>query len=261
MKHQTPDSMKFKKLQRLLGVSKATTVGTLELLWITTQKNAMRGDIGKFSNLEIAIECDWDGDPELLINSLIDSGWLDPCKEHRLVIHNWISHAPRYIHGVLSKKKLQFATTVGNCSVELQLIGDSSTVGNCSTLQPNLTQPNLTKPKKKKVFSYPQKFGQFWDVFPRGRKTGKLDALKAWKDAINTESPEAIIEAAKQYAGSPKGLSEYVLGPATWLRKGCWEDDRASWGLETIQKQRLASPEEVESRGYNFSTGELGEKK
>ncbi|MEO2014043.1 MAG: hypothetical protein ABGZ53_06695, partial [Fuerstiella sp.] len=64
MKHSTPDSMKFKTLQRQLGVSRVVTAGTLELLWIATLNNAKRGDIGRFPNEEIAIECDWAGDPD-----------------------------------------------------------------------------------------------------------------------------------------------------------------------------------------------------
>lgn len=89
MKHSTPDSMKFKKLQRRLGVSRKEVVGVLELLWIATQTNARRGDIGRYTNEEIAIECDWEGDPDHLIESLVESGWLDPCDRHRLVVHDW----------------------------------------------------------------------------------------------------------------------------------------------------------------------------
>ena len=38
-----------------------------------------------------------------------------------------------------------------------------------------------------------------------------------------------IIAAATEYAASDVGQGEYVKGPATWLRKGCWDDDRAAW--------------------------------
>ncbi len=89
MKHLTPESMKFKKLQRRLGVSAVVVAGTLEFLWIATQKNAKRGDIGQFSNEEIAIECGWEGDPDAFIEALIDCGWLDVCDTCRLVVNSW----------------------------------------------------------------------------------------------------------------------------------------------------------------------------
>ena len=64
MKNNTPELMNFKRLQRRLGVNTAQLVGHLELLWIATAKNAPEGDIGRFSNEDIAIACYWEGDPD-----------------------------------------------------------------------------------------------------------------------------------------------------------------------------------------------------
>ena len=68
--------------------------------------NSPRGDIGRMDNESIAIECDWpaDQDPDVLIDALEDTGWLDEHPEHRLVIHDWNDHAPRWVRGVAAKK-------------------------------------------------------------------------------------------------------------------------------------------------------------
>ena len=72
-------------------------------------------------------------------------------------------------------------------------------------------------------------FSEFWFVFPKGRKTGKSAAQKAWKAAVKKERPEKIIASAREYAASPVGNGPYVKGPVPWLNQGCWDDDRAAW--------------------------------
>lgn len=140
MKHQTPDSMKFKRFCRRLGISPAVAVGTLELLWIATQKEAPRGDIGKFTDEDIAIAVHWDGDPSELVEALVSSGWLDRHPVHRLLVHDWRDHAPRYVHGIVAKLG-GFITTEADCSGGLQCV---TTEADCREGQPNLTKPNLT---------------------------------------------------------------------------------------------------------------------
>lgn len=151
MKHSTPELMKFKKLQRRLGISRMLAIGLLESLWIATQHNAPRGDLGRFTNEEIAIEIGWDGDPDAMVLALVETGWLDTSNEYRLVIHDWHKHAPRYIHGIVAK--LGGFVIVADCSDPLSAptVADCSdpqsapTVADCSEGQPNLTKPNLTK--------------------------------------------------------------------------------------------------------------------
>lgn len=152
MKHSTPESMKFKKLKRRLGLSTVVTVGTLELLWLATQKNAKRGDIGRFSNEEIAIECDWNGDPDELVEALIDAGWIDRCQVHRLVIHDWHEHCPTWITGNLKSQKISFAIATPLAPPLANgyspTLSDTAKGEDYSTPLPNLTQPNPTKPNE-----------------------------------------------------------------------------------------------------------------
>ena len=108
MKAATPELMKFKRLQRRLRVSIATLVGHLELLWISTAKNAPEGDIGRFSNEDIAIACCWDGDPDEFVFALIECGWIDDDNDYRLLIHDWSEHAPTYVHGFLKRHGRSF---------------------------------------------------------------------------------------------------------------------------------------------------------
>lgn len=96
--------MKFKRLTKRLGLPRYAVAGLLEMLWQATVRNAPRGDIGKFDNEAIAIELDWEGDPDELIRHMIDTGWLDEHADHRLVVHDWADHAPAFVHRNISRK-------------------------------------------------------------------------------------------------------------------------------------------------------------
>lgn len=111
MKNNTTELVKFQRLQRRLGVSKRETVGLLELLWHATAKNTPAGDIGRLADEEIAILCDWPGDPEALVRSLVACGWLDLHYEYRLVVHDWHEHAPSFIKGNMAKHGRAFVSS------------------------------------------------------------------------------------------------------------------------------------------------------
>lgn len=105
MKADTPDLIKFKDLQRLLGKPAYAITGVLEALWITTAKNAFMGDIGRHNNRQIANALEWDGDADELVAALVESGWLDKVDgDARLVIHDWYDNAAQYIVQKIHRK-------------------------------------------------------------------------------------------------------------------------------------------------------------
>lgn len=99
MKAGTTESMKFMVLKSRLRLPKYAIVGLLESLWNLTARSAVRGDIGRFSDIEIAAWLEWDGDASQLIDALVESRFLDRDKTHRLIVHDWHEHASTYIKG------------------------------------------------------------------------------------------------------------------------------------------------------------------
>ena len=151
MKSGTTELMKFKRLQRALNESIRGTVGLLEMLWTATAKNCPEGDVGRFTDEEIAIMCDWDGDPEKLVCALVKCGWLDQCDNYRLIIHDWAEHCPQFVKGFMSKHQREFARQVTKQPAKQpakQLTKQPTIAGCHSTLPPSLTKPNLTKPNQ-----------------------------------------------------------------------------------------------------------------
>lgn len=95
-----------------LGVSLPTAIGHLELLWAFTAKHAPQGNIGKWPDGAIARDCHWMGDPEVFLQSLLQSRLLDACHVNRYVIHDWSEHAPRWVRAKLAKLKVAFVEAV-----------------------------------------------------------------------------------------------------------------------------------------------------
>lgn len=110
MKHGTENKLKFKKLQRRLDLALWQCKGLLQTLWDFAKANAPRGDVGRYTDDELAIGIDWRGDAKLLVDALVDNGWLDPAEDPaRLIIHDWWEHCEDSIHMQLARHRQIFA--------------------------------------------------------------------------------------------------------------------------------------------------------
>lgn len=110
MKLEALDHPKTMDLAARLNVELPTAIGYLELLWAFTGKKAPQGNIGKWPDGAIARACYWMGRPEVFTQALCDSGFADHDNAHRITIHDWHEHAPRWVRSKLSTLKLAFVT-------------------------------------------------------------------------------------------------------------------------------------------------------
>lgn len=110
MKDDTPELVKFGTLKRLLGIDRMLLIGLLESLRLAVRKYAPDGDIGKYSNEEIAAVIEWRGDADALVAALISSDWLRATDDQRRIVfvpfpsyedsrpcRRWISKAIRLL--------------------------------------------------------------------------------------------------------------------------------------------------------------------
>jgi len=105
------DHPKTRRLAKLLGVPLYSAVGVLECLWHFTARHAIRGDIGRWSDAEIADRVDWPTDDvERLIGALVDAGWLDRDEQHRLIVHDWHDHCDESVRKTVKKHGWQFVS-------------------------------------------------------------------------------------------------------------------------------------------------------
>jgi hypothetical protein len=92
--HQTlADHPKRKRLSRLLGATKAATIGHLHLMWWWAMDYAQDGDLTRYTDDDLADAGGWDGDPGLFVQSLIESGFITVER----TVHDWDDYAGRLI--------------------------------------------------------------------------------------------------------------------------------------------------------------------
>lgn len=132
MKAGTHNHLKTKRLQRLLEIPLYRAVGVLETIWLLCVDCCDEGNIGKFTDAEIAEYLEWEGDPSKLVNALAESGWLDPDEDYRFRVHDWFEHCPDFIKNRIRKRNARAvkANKTGDNSRDLTTY-DQSDADNC----------------------------------------------------------------------------------------------------------------------------------
>ncbi|MCL6445685.1 MAG: hypothetical protein K6T83_19920 [Alicyclobacillus sp.] len=87
---------KTRRLARVLGEEVPTVIGRIHLLWWWCVDYAADGDLTKYSYEDLADAMMWNGEPEIIINALAESGWLDRDGDV-LRVHEWEHYTGRLI--------------------------------------------------------------------------------------------------------------------------------------------------------------------
>lgn len=158
MKSGTESKTKFRNLKRRLRLKYWEVVGVLETLWRVTQNDAPAGDIGKLENDDIAAALEWEGDPDELIDALIETRWVDRDDEFRLIIHDWSEHAPNHLVGAFKKHEKLFADQIAkrrgaNCGIVAsddarQCAKDGARQGAIAPCPSKVPKDHATKPNQ-----------------------------------------------------------------------------------------------------------------
>jgi len=88
-----------------------------------------------------------------------------------------------------------------------------------------------------------QKIENLYQAYPR--HTGKGDAKKAIKKALEKVPYPQLLEATMAYAESPRGkgqLGHDAPHPATWFNQERWADDRKFWEAPAPRREGPGSP-------------------
>ncbi len=109
MKRGTIRHPKLLHLARVLAIEPYCALGLLEALLDWTFDYARAGNVGKFSDGDIAQAIGWQGDPAMLIAALVDTRWLDRCDVHRLVVHDIADHVPKTWKELMARQHVDFA--------------------------------------------------------------------------------------------------------------------------------------------------------
>ena len=109
MKRGTPGHWKIQNLAMELKIEPYAAVGLCCCMWEWVGNSLMTGNIGKADDAVIARQIGWTKKPSVLIDALVKVGLLDRHPEHRLVVHDWSTHADDGVHTWLVRRGLRFA--------------------------------------------------------------------------------------------------------------------------------------------------------
>lgn len=196
MKRGTPDHPKTQLLGFGLSLQKWGAVGVLECLWHFAALYALQGDVGRFTDEQIAGALGWPpADAPRLIRCLTDAGWLDRCRCHRLRIHDWPDHADQTVERVLTNRNEGF----------LACYDDPSTVLASSQDHPSQPLPLPLPVPSQEPLPIPRPSGA---TAPGGRRRPKK------QEVSENDTPErrALIDAYNAVLSAPGKQIGYTPG-------------------------------------------------
>jgi hypothetical protein len=262
MKRGTPRHPKTTGLMRALGCSYQEAIGVLELLWHFTAEFAPAGDIGRWTNAQIAEGIQWSGDADRLVEALVSVRWLEEAVPDRLRVHDWYSHADEIVHHGLARAGRRFVTgEVPRLErfpkyQRLRLLEHYFGKRSASARQalgkriclakPSLAKPSLTKPEEDLSLIFPpaasppssDPFARFWAAYPKRRH--KPDASRVWKTVGGDRALEAILAGVERWKTSDAWRRGFIEDPARFLRQRQWEDDLPITGDERAVADSVA---------------------
>lgn len=222
MKKGTSRHPKTKKFARLLGVSRHEAIGILNDLWEWAGDYATDGAIGIHEDCDIADGVEYSGDPEKLIQCLINSGWVDLVENgSRFVIHDWIENCDQWVKKRLSRLNKASPTLSGQCPDNGVRRPDNGILG-CRTGGKDKDKDkdrdkgkDKDKEKKGAKKTPSPEFLEAWLAY--GRKGSRAESWKRWQSSNIPGQPELLKAIAEYQAAEPdpqfrKDFERFISG-------------------------------------------------
>lgn len=222
MKLEALDHPKTLDFASRLEISMPAAIGSLELLWAFVGKKSPQGNVGKWPDGAIARACYWEGKPELFVRALVDAGFLDVDQQHRLVVHDWQEHAPRWVKAKLAHMKVGFISA-STPTVGPTVVGDVQ-----ETVSPTSKgREGKGSEGKGRQADARARFLDFRRAYPEGTYTdaswqyGEREYYRLADDVPH----ETLLLAADQYRAQQEAMgteARYIKSPQKFLAEGHW---------------------------------------
>ena len=199
-----------------LGVGRAQAVGVLVLLWQWMQKNRPDGVIPKPRPSQIATACLWDGDPQLLLDCLVSSGYLIQVLPAGVGVPNWWEGGGRLI----KRRRADRDRKAGSPPREFR----RNSAGTPTVDEKREDEKRTHPPTPQGVECVPPGFAEFWEKVPR--RIAEAKARIAFSMALTKVELPVLLVATAAWAAASKGkAARYIPHPANWLDDERWGDD------------------------------------
>ena len=208
------------RLASNLQIPQYSAVGILVSLWTWALDNAEDGSLCEFPSNAIARACFWDGDPSVLVEALIESGWID----EDMSLHDWYDYAGRLIE--FRKKERTRLKQYRSRTKQVR----TSTIHSTDAVEYNATVPNQTVPNQTKP------------------AVSRIDD----KSALLTESEMDAMREQQALMNECYDLAESIgLKSSSDRMKcdGCAADYSAEWLIEALKRTANVAPDK---RNWNY---------
>ena len=256
MKRGTDLKTKFAMLKARLGLRTYEVKGLLQALWDMTTENAPLGDIGRFTDEEIAAGIEWPLErAEELVQALVYTHWLDEHDGHRLVVHDWHEHCEEWLRKRLERMGIEaFAT--GPIRKAQPPPADNGEKRLPPAAYPKALGPSPKASEKKEKTAPPKRRTRA----PNGLTQGEIFRLHAWLEGhkdkrLRRHLPhlDALIESCLGWhRGRGTLAANWYATVQTWIRKEKLPDARPS--------ERPYKPPEPEAGSKVLSREEVSER-
>lgn len=167
---------------------------------------------------------DWMKRPDTQKNSvgarLTDEGW-EYCEKHQVGPNVAATEHPEFVLPAEKPDLIEDVTPTATTRAE----DDGQLPIEIEEPAPTPTPAPTAAEKPSK--NPPDGFDDWWKQYPK--KVGKIDAQKAYRAAIKQgATPQALLDGLERYNANWKAKNtelQYIPYPASWLRKGRWEDE------------------------------------
>lgn len=207
------------ELAELLGLPPIYAAAHVIALWSWSLDNAPDGALHVRAGI-IARACQWESDTDLIVSSLVKSGFLDMSNDNCLTIHDWSDYAGRLVD-----KRRQNAERMREAREKQRATHVQRTLhARAGATVPNPTVPNqltLNVGANNAPDDLTLWFDTFWQLYPK--KIRKPNAHRAAGRIAIRDRP-LVIQAVKNYVQSDKVLNGYVKEPPGFLTDDYWRD-------------------------------------
>jgi hypothetical protein len=215
MKIDCVGHIKTLKLKRELQLPRWQVIGLLETLFNFAMINADDGGVGRYSNDEIALYMEYFDDADKLVEALETSGFLEPCEENRLKIHDWAEHAPKFLKDRLDKRAKRNGDTprqdATDCDTTRQ---DAAGSEKSEEIAPSIVKPIEDKPLDSVSLNSNPVTGES-QIEPTDEQL--LQLIKDWNEKASQHPKRMQLRASHKV--TPKLLRQIEQLPPQWLEK------------------------------------------
>lgn len=224
------DHPKLKRFARQLGIKEVHAIGHLHCFWWWALDYAPNGSLENHDALDIAIGSEWEGDPEVYVQSLVDCRFIERVDSFNetgctYIVHDWDEYGGKYQEKLLKDRDRK--------RKERDARRNSATVPDVSDGSPQEIRrtarqgeerreekSNVNPPPPRRV-EYAPEFEELWRAYPSGFGV-KNKSYEQWRKV--KDEHDAIMVGLAKWHQSDRWHRGVVKACELWIRDRMWEN-------------------------------------